>query len=78
MTELLLFNVEHTKTKKPEGTFHNDGSASFYMFVAYFLKVLASLDRAEIYTARITGVFTLELLFLVELFSGMKMSSEFS
>lgn len=27
------------------------GLGLFYMFVAYFLKVLASLDRAEIYTA---------------------------
>lgn len=53
MTELLVFNVQHCKKKKPEGTFHNDGSGSFYMFVAvaFFLKVLASLDRAEIYTA---------------------------
>ena len=50
MTELLLFNVQHNKRRKPEGTFHNDGSGSFYMFVACFLKVLASLDRAEIYT----------------------------
>ena len=51
MTELLLFSVQHRKRKKPEGTFHDDGSGSFYMLVANFLKVVASLDRAEIHTA---------------------------